>query len=146
MVQCGLLKLLHTKRSEMFQFSILGPLFTKTLSNFLQQTQGRLYAAFKWPLLSYFRFFLWIIRLQPWKRLKAGDRVLILAWGHSKTTWTKRMGSVGSQQQWDTWQLVYNVCFIKIRSKLSSVLLLCLLRFFMKQTLIKRKQDTTWCS
>ena len=28
-----------------------------------------------------------------------------------------------------------NVCLIKIRSKLSSVLLLCLLRFFMKQTL-----------
>ena len=30
---------------------------------------------------------------------------------------------------------VYNVCFIKIRSKLSSVLLLFLLRIFMKQTL-----------
>ena len=28
-----------------------------------------------------------------------------------------------------------NVCFIKIRSELSSVLLLCLLRIFMKQTL-----------
>jgi hypothetical protein len=28
-----------------------------------------------------------------------------------------------------------NVCFIKISSKLSSVLLLCLLRIFMKQTL-----------
>ena len=28
-----------------------------------------------------------------------------------------------------------NVCFIKIRSTLSSVLLLCLLRIFMKQTL-----------
>ena len=28
-----------------------------------------------------------------------------------------------------------NVCFIKFRSKLSSVLLLCLLRIFMKQTL-----------
>ena len=31
---------------------------------------------------------------------------------------------------------VLNVCFIKIRSKLSSVLLLCLLRIFMKQTLL----------
>ena len=30
---------------------------------------------------------------------------------------------------------VTNVCFIKIRSKLTSVLLLCLLRIFMKQTL-----------
>ena len=29
-----------------------------------------------------------------------------------------------------------NVCFIKIGSKLSSVLLLCLLRIFMKQTLL----------
>ena len=29
----------------------------------------------------------------------------------------------------------YNVCFIKIRSKLCNVLLLCLLRIFMKQTL-----------
>ena len=31
--------------------------------------------------------------------------------------------------------LQYHVCFIKIRSTLSSVLLLCLLRIFMKQTL-----------
>ena len=31
--------------------------------------------------------------------------------------------------------MLNNVCFIKIRSKLSSVLLLCLLRIFMKQTL-----------
>ena len=31
------------------------------------------------------------------------------------------------------------VCFIKIRSKLSSELLLCLLRFFMKQTLCMLK-------
>ena len=30
---------------------------------------------------------------------------------------------------------VHNVCFIKIRNKHSSVLLLCLLRIFMKQTL-----------
>ena len=30
-----------------------------------------------------------------------------------------------------------NVCLLKIRSKLSSVLLLCLLRFFMRQTLVK---------
>ena len=29
-----------------------------------------------------------------------------------------------------------SVCFIKIRSKLSSVLLLCLLRIFMKHTLV----------
>ena len=34
-------------------------------------------------------------------------------------------------RQWDD----RNVCFIKIRSKLSSVLLSCLLRIFMKQTL-----------
>ena len=33
-------------------------------------------------------------------------------------------------------QSLHNVCFIKICSKLSSVLLLCLLRIFMKQTLI----------
>ena len=33
---------------------------------------------------------------------------------------------------------VTNVCFIKIRSKLTSVLLLCLLRIFMKQTLIRK--------
>ena len=32
-----------------------------------------------------------------------------------------------------------NVCLIKNRSKLSSVLLLCLLRIFMRQTLIKAK-------
>ena len=31
--------------------------------------------------------------------------------------------------------LIHNICFIKIRSKLSSVLLLCLLRIFMKRTL-----------
>ena len=30
----------------------------------------------------------------------------------------------------------YKVCFIKIRSKLTSVLLLCLLQFFMNQTLV----------
>ena len=34
---------------------------------------------------------------------------------------------------------IYNVCFIKIRSKLSSVLLLCLLRIFMKQSLFAVK-------
>ena len=34
--------------------------------------------------------------------------------------------------------LTYNVCFIKILSKLSSVLLLCLLRIFMRQTLCKK--------
>ena len=33
--------------------------------------------------------------------------------------------------------IIINVCFIKIRSKLSIVLLLCLLRIFMKQTLLK---------
>ena len=33
---------------------------------------------------------------------------------------------------------IRNVCFIKIRSKLSSVLLVCLLRFFMKHTLGQR--------
>ena len=33
---------------------------------------------------------------------------------------------------------VHNVCFIKIRNKHSSVLLLCLLRIFMKQTLWER--------
>ena len=36
---------------------------------------------------------------------------------------------------------IHNVCFIKIRSKLISILLLCLLRIFMKQTLLKLKHD-----
>ena len=36
-----------------------------------------------------------------------------------------------------------NVCFLKIRSKLSSVLLLCLLRIFMKQTLLSNLKYAT---
>ena len=38
--------------------------------------------------------------------------------------------------------MCFNVCFIKFRSKHSTVLLLCLLRNLMKQTLLVSKVDT----
>ena len=41
----------------------------------------------------------------------------------------------GGKMQEKTLKTLANVCFIKIRRKLSNVLLLCLLRIFMKQTL-----------
>ena len=40
---------------------------------------------------------------------------------------------------------IYNICFIKNRSKLSSVLLMCLLRIFMKQSLLyKKTRNVSW--